>query len=789
MFNQQVEEYTRAFIKEFGTVDPNQTWNTAQSTAITLDLGSGVASSIKMYCKVDNQYYIIANLVNLSGVIDVPVDIPESSTEIMVKVDGTTYYAQPGTTINCPTSRASRATTQATTDISVSTLSDWYVFDSYATMYPIVNTTNGIVPESNSSNNGGKGFNSTDYPNDSRIVQDFIIDPGDDHKFTVYPMFYGSNLIHTLGVYYEVSGTLYTKEIYTSKQDSNNDGVTDEMQIKGYANETQVELNNLPTDLMNRYYPNGYATFIDESGNWLDNGEWPALCTALKTAYENGEITSLSSYSPSVYDITYINGYNTNRTSFDVMLTLSSGEAWTSINTVYDDDKSNADSYDVYNSVQVRTKGYEVTVPSTVNRVGMYLISKPNPADLSAIYTGTYPPYMSWSDVQNTYTESANNLDSYFTPYTHYSQKQYNTLTYGDDSNEDSSYGTNTYYLSYASSFAHPTTGDLYFAFEDWPIKKPSSTDVDTEGYTHNYSYSDWTWGNSGDGDYSSDRDLNDLIFRIQGASITGDRGTIVEKDVELSWIWAAEDLGATDDFDFNDMVMKISTITTNIYEDVNGVQTSLGLTKKITFTPLAAGGTLPLYVHWNEYSLAPGSYYESGATHPSDATDISTLTQGTEWHKWFHISGSTVRPDNATMLNTGYNNINFVGDECTIYLNASSFTVGNFGASNSIDGVGTSGLYISINDDRTLGESYTEEIDNWTFDNTNDVWVVTRTDTPGKASQMFMIDDATDTWAWPKEREHIMDAYPGFQTWVGDKSTIWYKSPATINSNYTVTR
>ncbi len=194
MFNQQVEEYTRAFIKEFGLVDPNQTWNTAQSSAITLDLGSRVASSIKMYCKVDNSYYIIANLVNLSGEIEVPVDIPENTQEVLIKIDGTEYHVQPGTKIDCSSFYGSRAGYNEGSTYTDVTKADPIYFDAYTEMFPIVNKWSGLVSEGQRGN-WERNAMSFDLHN-GYIVQNFTIDPGADGTFTVYPMFYGSNLIH-----------------------------------------------------------------------------------------------------------------------------------------------------------------------------------------------------------------------------------------------------------------------------------------------------------------------------------------------------------------------------------------------------------------------------------------------------------------------------------------------------------------------------------------------------------------------------------------------------------------
>ena len=93
-------------------------------------------------------------------------------------------------------------------------------------------------------------------------------------------------------------------------------------------------------------------------------------------------------------------------------------------------------------------------------------------------------------------------------------------------------------------------------------------------------------------GSYSSqDFDYNDCVFLLDGnfdEEIIPD--PIPEEDPEEnSWIIACEDLGDTDDYDFNDVVFKVS--------HVSGQKTA-------TVTPLAAGGTLATWIVYNNVYL-----------------------------------------------------------------------------------------------------------------------------------------------------------------------------------------
>lgn len=296
---------------------------------------------------------------------------------------------------------------------------------------------------------------------------------------------------------------------------------------------------------------------------------------------------------------------------------------------------------------------------------------------------------------------------------------------------------------SFACSFLHPASGRTFFSFEDWT---------------------------AGD----SDMDLNDLVFRIAEIDeIPNDTDKITEiSDDPISWIWAVEDLGSTDDFDFNDVVIRITSVSTNIVKESSSDEsTNVGGYKKVIFTPLAAGGTLPTYIHWEksnaeDFVLAPGVYVESGASTNGDTgiKPLESLNGGTdavEYHQWFGNYTHT------QMLNTDQYTVDQSEiKECVIYVK-SPFSIDGFGDSKRIvDGNGK-GLYISINGP-TKGEN-TENVD---IQKASDVNYNVSAPATGAPAQMFIIQD--NNWAWPTERTHINLAYPLFKDWVGDKSLDW---------------
>lgn len=116
--------------------------------------------------------------------------------------------------------------------------------------------------------------------------------------------------------------------------------------------------------------------------------------------------------------------------------------------------------------------------------------------------------------------------------------------------------------------------------------------------------------------DGGNDEDLNDIVFWAEGAYAPDDTPIVVPdptptpKPVGNPWILACEDLGSTDDFDFNDIVFSVS--------HVSGETTA-------TVTPLAAGGTLPAYICFGSLELG----------------EIHTLLGGSSTTEFINTTGS----------------------------------------------------------------------------------------------------------------------------------------------------
>lgn len=170
---------------------------------------------------------------------------------------------------------------------------------------------------------------------------------------------------------------------------------------------------------------------------------------------------------------------------------------------------------------------------------------------------------------------------------------------------------------SHAATFTSPHLyqGNTCLAFEDW--------------YENGQD-------NAAGGDTGTDNDLNDVVVLLKGNPL---RPTVEEQenalDGEMAWVLATEDLGDIGDFDFNDVVVRVSNVAGTEYLGVKA---------------LAAGGRLPVSLSFNGATVGDGRFHAwfGDGTIP-ETTFINTST--------VDVAGKTERiakPDGFTMEGLG---------------------------------------------------------------------------------------------------------------------------------------
>lgn len=234
--------------------------------------------------------------------------------------------------------------------------------------------------------------------------------------------------------------------------------------------------------------------------------------------------------------------------------------------------------------------------------------------------------------------------------------------------------------------------------------------------------------------DGGRDEDLNDIVFWIEGEFEADQELVKVEtttSNESESWIFACEDLGGSYDYDFNDVVWEVykeyKTTTTTTTE--NGVSSST-TTKEFVAGKvrlLAAGGTLPVELYYNEKCL--GNVHQLFGQQPVGNNLYHQVNVGAQVTT---PSVELVIPDLTITATTNINDIK------------NNFRV------------------------KVVGDNGTSHF-------------VAAPDKNSTAPQIILLPGE---WEWPRENVAITDAYPEFTDWVQDKSwTDWARTWVTTNT------
>lgn len=280
-------------------------------------------------------------------------------------------------------------------------------------------------------------------------------------------------------------------------------------------------------------------------------------------------------------------------------------------------------------------------------------------------------------------------------------------------------------------------------------------------------------------------------------------------------FILATEDLGGSHDWDFNDAVFNVSCVTRSVSDimlDDIGLELKGGIepyikytetnlhTYEITVTPLAAGGTMPIYVAYhgpvtfeidklkaqfnpeetyNDYAVKLASFNQTTANWQE-----GTWIVGTELHKWLGASG-TNQP-----INVG-ESVTHTGKSVKFYANADPDVYGtsHVGSANAplcnfsviVDKENTLGINTSaaFNPNGNKEEVVMNGLTKFTGtlgEGSYQIGAVSE-DKNATAPQMIFVYDFSDRgkkWEWPKENTNIKLAYPKFADWVSNPNISW---------------
>lgn len=556
------ELYTRAFVKEFGAVAKTQDWNNATRGEVKVSVEN--PTRVKITAKFNGHNYLLGNFADVSGTRTLKFDIPRGISEVTVHAAGESVTTSLGGSV----SLASRGRTvlhpsnPGITSELCTKESEWWVV-------PFLNATvfRRKMPE--------KCYNI----NREGVTMDFMF-KFTEHDFIVRPLFWQTANVLRLGMFYlDDDGKPVRFPIYEmEKVETFSEDLVLSL-VDSHVYEQVIENYTEDATLMKCFADNGVDV---ENLGVMDNFQTkPAPLDAYlaATAEEDRAVTHasrqyLEEYVGLVNSKTYADGsevpedkrYNyVYRWRFEKEDGATDADPYTKFIITY--------THFVYDNWQAPGGAEQFGGFSAENNCKNYksLVTKGikiHVEDISREY-GFYVARDAWGQ---------------------------------DFANEDSDYNGIQYYYSMSSLNKGVRWEPKEGAVRDAEDKYKDSDMVQIPGshtpraatwlgekYSWRYmSFEDGETIEEG-GTYSSnsnDFDLQDIVFLIDGV----DPHEVVDKEEPqpepIKWVVACEDLGSIDDFDFNDVVFEI--------EHVSGEETA-------RITPLAAGGTLPVYLkYWD---------------------------------------------------------------------------------------------------------------------------------------------------------------------------------------------
>lgn len=593
-YSEQAIKFAQDFRKTFGDIDPEQDWNLAERGTVTVSTMK--ESEVKIYALTGDEYTIVGDYEGVKGTRMLGFDMVEGTKEIVVTDGATAQKTVPGGVV---TFGGTRFTVHEGTREGVTVSRFTNETEINGKKYPAqktpteneIKTVLEKVPEY--------------APNLNNVTCNFqYVSTG---SFVLYPYYWNTSSINTLGVYYTDANNQYHEvDIYTlngeesgyvedyNVYDTNNDVVTS-WEPTGTATDKDGHLYRRPNDWYidgvedSNFYTlkkNGWTgddpvlqkPFIEY---WVDAGTGIGTKTIIKNVYRT--FTAGNKYLVEVKarlinqesSVTNDNKGTITFSANDNKVILTDDASSTIKNGVLYSDMDGLEKIWVVctadsegkitlkfelNNVQCNWfafNGMKIYDVSEMTKTGDNFYTSPERGKgirVDIPEGTTFGMYLKKTD-----TGGNGNTHSY----TFYSESYKNdpnkvgsgvTVTVNADGEKTKTQqpGTNP---CYASTFKMPVTQDgddkMFLGFEDWPN----------------------IYG-------GSDFDLNDVVFAFDGCQ------PIIVNEEPDKWLLACEDLGGSFDIDYNDVVFSV--------EHISGKP-------KAKLTPLAAGGTLASYIYFQD--------------------------------------------------------------------------------------------------------------------------------------------------------------------------------------------
>ncbi|MDE6653377.1 MAG: LruC domain-containing protein, partial [Muribaculaceae bacterium] len=280
-------------------------------------------------------------------------------------------------------------------------------------------------------------------------------------------------------------------------------------------------------------------------------------------------------------------------------------------------------------------------------------------------------------------------------------------------------------------------------------------------------------------------RDYTDLILLVLPMNDLELFYNLAKPVEPYVWTMAVEDLGGTDDWDFNDIVFHFTDVVKSlnsingnkIVTKASGPMASVSV-RAIDVWPVASGGTMPVYITftgtvskmepmptWGDMMFSEAN---NAIKEAAKKVETGTFVIGTEVHKWLGASHYT------QFVNVGNSRNGASGKVVQFRIPADAdLKYVEKGAHGSEQNKPLYGFSILVDKENTLQIDAFNEAEHGmkTIDNLKlgeGTYMIGAPDENGSiAPQMLLISDGDGSWEWPTERTKISDAYPDFNHWI----------------------
>lgn len=742
------ELYARDFLKHFGVPDPNHSYNMAVEG--TVSVTTARSTDVKVYANVMGRRYLFADYRGINGTKEISIDLPRDIKSVIVRANGIDYTVPVGGAIDLSNPK-SKSRLMTEDGVTPDNILSWH--STRRNMFRSEALTQFIEQYPEETPNLGRGTTSF-----------YFISDGEEHTF--YPFYWDTRACHILGIYYipdpSKPDDIVMQDLYFTK--------TENVLYISIAEDAAPTVEECDYKVGDVHSYNAYR---------YTTTEWAEVFPGFRNVDENKNSTQLD----------YLkNEDGSDRFPLGQLFTFTEANAeFVTDNGYISSIEFHAYAFEITETV---TKPYHSTFTATANHFNSvgdsqtayipYSVQENGSTEGSRyVYTRgityqiekgvRYGFYIKVNDSGSLNAFSTENDDKTRTPkaledqdydYIIFSQASRNKSFGADTGENETIRGTD---WSKKTWWNGDFTESDKYAYAAWGSATLGGVEYSL------FAFEDWAASTNNVG-----ADLNDLMFMFAAGDEPEDKTIIDEEkeptepedDVWFPWILAAEDLGQVQcDWDFNDMVACVRTCV--VYDEADEDKAN-PLYTRVQVAPMAAGGTLPIYMMWTGTLL-------------DDTTEGHYLLGGQEFHGWLRSGldpGSPYKNGNSTgIINVQRGSTaEFNLDNCVEFKVAGKFSVSRHQQYGNHDEYANNmgGFWFIVDRKGEMSHYHSNTSGLVSIPTLPADSEITTIKAPSKdfdAPQMICVEYG---WYWPYEGKPIDEAYPAFVNWISDPSVKW---------------